>query len=79
MSGRGELLPGPIERDSLLAAIDQVSRHLITILIADDEPLIRKMFTMFLSGQGYKVVEVEGGFDRWQTKGFRSESAAAAA
>jgi rhodanese-related sulfurtransferase len=32
-----------------------------------------------LARQGYKVVEVEGGFDRWQTKGFRSESAAAAA
>jgi len=32
-----------------------------------------------LTRQGYKVVEVEGGFDRWQTKGFRSESAAAAA
>lgn len=32
-----------------------------------------------LSRQGYKVVEVEGGFDRWQTKGYRSESAAAAA
>ena len=29
--------------------------------------------------QGYKVIEVEGGFDRWQQKGFRSESAAAAA
>ena len=32
-----------------------------------------------LARQGYKVVEVEGGFDRWQTKGFRSESAATAA
>jgi rhodanese-related sulfurtransferase len=32
-----------------------------------------------LTRQGYKVVEVEGGFDRWQTKGFRSESAAQAA
>ena len=32
-----------------------------------------------LAKQGYKVVEVEGGFDRWQQKGFRSESAAAAA
>ena len=32
-----------------------------------------------LTRQGYKVIEVEGGFDRWQTKGFRSESAAAAA
>lgn len=29
--------------------------------------------------QGYRVVEVEGGFERWQQKGFRSESAAAAA
>ena len=32
-----------------------------------------------LAKQGYKVVEVEGGFDRWQQKGFRSESAPAAA
>lgn len=32
-----------------------------------------------LTRQGYKVVEVEGGFDRWQTKGYRSETAAAAA
>ena len=32
-----------------------------------------------LTRQGYKVVEVEGGFDRWQQKGYRSESAAAAA
>lgn len=32
-----------------------------------------------LTKQGYKVIEVEGGFDRWQTKGFRSETAAAAA
>ena len=32
-----------------------------------------------LTRQGYKAIEVEGGFDRWQTKGFRSESAAAAA
>ena len=32
-----------------------------------------------LTKQGYKAIEVEGGFDRWQTKGFRSESAAAAA
>lgn len=29
--------------------------------------------------QGYRAIEVEGGFDRWQQKGFRSESAAAAA
>lgn len=32
-----------------------------------------------LARQGYKVVEVEGGFDRWQEKGFRSESVAVAA
>lgn len=32
-----------------------------------------------LTRQGYKVVEVEGGYDRWQQKGYRSESAAAAA
>lgn len=32
-----------------------------------------------LASQGYQVIEVEGGFDRWQQKGFRSESAAAAA
>lgn len=32
-----------------------------------------------LTKQGYKVVEVEGGFERWQQKGYRSESAAAAA
>lgn len=32
-----------------------------------------------LTRQGYKVVEVEGGFERWQQKGYRSESAAAAA
>lgn len=32
-----------------------------------------------LTRQGYKVVEVEGGFDRWQQKGYRSETAAAAA
>jgi rhodanese-related sulfurtransferase len=32
-----------------------------------------------LTRQGYKVVEVEGGFERWQTKGYRSEPAAAAA
>lgn len=32
-----------------------------------------------LTKQGYKVVEVEGGFERWQQKGYRSESAAAVA
>jgi rhodanese-related sulfurtransferase len=32
-----------------------------------------------LLSQGYRVVEVEGGFDRWVAKGFRSESAAQAA
>jgi len=32
-----------------------------------------------LAKQGYRVIEVEGGWDRWQTKGFRSETAAAAA
>jgi rhodanese-related sulfurtransferase len=32
-----------------------------------------------LTRQGYRVVEVEGGFDRWQQKGYRSETAAAAA
>ncbi|HUR41911.1 MAG TPA: rhodanese-like domain-containing protein [Verrucomicrobiae bacterium] len=32
-----------------------------------------------LTRQGYKVVEVEGGYDRWTQKGYRSESAAAAA
>lgn len=32
-----------------------------------------------LTGQGYKVVEVEGGFDRWVEKGFRSDSVSAAA
>jgi rhodanese-related sulfurtransferase len=32
-----------------------------------------------LTKQGYKIVEVEGGFDRWQQKGYRSETAAAAA
>ena len=25
--------------------------------------------------QGYRVVEVEGGWERWQSKGFRSETA----
>lgn len=32
-----------------------------------------------LGKQAYKVVEVEGGFERWQQKGYRSEAAAAAA
>jgi rhodanese-related sulfurtransferase len=32
-----------------------------------------------LTRQGYRVVEVEGGFERWQEKGYRSEPAAAAA
>ncbi len=27
-----------------------------------------------LARQGYRVVEVEGGWDRWQTKGYRSET-----
>jgi rhodanese-related sulfurtransferase len=32
-----------------------------------------------LTRQGYKAVEVEGGWDRWVTKGFRAEAAPAAA
>lgn len=32
-----------------------------------------------LAQQGYKVVEVEGGFDRWVAKGFRVEPSAQAA
>ena len=32
-----------------------------------------------LTRQGYKVVEVEGGWERWLAKGFRSEPAAEAA
>jgi len=32
-----------------------------------------------LAEQGYRVVEVEGGWDRWVQKGFRAESSAQAA
>ncbi|HVY61259.1 MAG TPA: response regulator, partial [Planctomycetota bacterium] len=63
---KDRFLAGPPERDALLHAIEQASRHLITILVADDEPLIRKMFSMFLAGQGYKVVTAEDGADAIQ-------------
>ena len=32
-----------------------------------------------LTRQGYKVIEVEGGFDGWQNNGYRSESLSQAA
>lgn len=32
-----------------------------------------------LTGQGYPIVEVEGGWERWQTKGYPVESTAQAA
>ncbi len=60
---KDRFVAGPIERESLLHAIEAATRHLLTILVADDEPLIRKMFSMFLAGQGYKVVAAEDGAD----------------
>jgi len=60
---KDRFVPGVLERDALLAAIELATRHLITILIADDEPLIRRMFQMFLTGRGFKVVAAEDGED----------------
>jgi response regulator RpfG family c-di-GMP phosphodiesterase len=59
-------LPAPLERESLLAALDTAMRHLVTILIADDEPLIRRMFSMYLTNEGYRVVAAEDGEDAVQ-------------
>lgn len=56
-------LPAPLERESLLAALDTAVRQFITILIADDEPLIRRMFSMYLTNEGYRVVTAEDGED----------------
>ncbi len=56
-------VPGPVERESLLAALEASIRHLVTILVADDEPLIRRMFSMYLGNEGYRVVLAENGED----------------
>jgi putative two-component system response regulator len=56
-------VPAPLEREALLAAIDVSLRHLVTILVADDEPLIRRMFGMYLGNEGYRVVTAEDGDD----------------
>lgn len=54
-------IPAPIEREALVAAIDASVRHLVTILVADDEPLIRRMFSMYLTNEGYRVLTADNG------------------
>jgi response regulator RpfG family c-di-GMP phosphodiesterase len=54
-------LPGPIDRESLLGALEASVRHLVTILVADDEPLIRRMLSMYLGNEGYRVELAENG------------------
>ncbi|MHC4831667.1 MAG: response regulator, partial [Planctomycetota bacterium] len=49
------------DRDDLLDAILQASRHRVTILVADDEPLIRRMFSMYFKNEGYNVVAAQDG------------------
>ncbi len=59
---RGDFfVPLPLDRDALLGAIETVTRGLVTILVADDEPFIRRMFSMYLGNEGYKVVAAEDG------------------
>lgn len=51
----------PLDRDELVDALDHATRHLLTIMVADDEPLIRRMFEMYFSNEGYNVVTAEDG------------------
>ncbi len=53
----------PLDRDALLAALEHAARPFQTILVADDEPLIRRMFSMYLGNEGYRVVTAENGDD----------------
>ncbi|RME71361.1 MAG: response regulator [Planctomycetota bacterium] len=61
VGGDRRLLRAGLETDALLAALDRATRHLLTILVADDEPHIRQLFARYLGTEGYKVVTAEDG------------------
>ncbi|GIW70508.1 MAG: hypothetical protein KatS3mg102_0050 [Planctomycetota bacterium] len=51
----------PLEPEAVLGALDRATRHLLTILVVDDEPHIRQLFTRYLSAEGYRVVSAPDG------------------
>ena len=44
-----------------------------TILVTDDEPLVRNMISMLLKGQGYVVLEAANGLEALQLAGEHTE------
>jgi CheY-like chemotaxis protein len=61
--GAAEYVIKPIERETLLGALDRLGAGIKTVLVADDEPDALQLFVRFLSsaGRGYRVIPVSDG------------------